>query len=446
MSDMLSIGLSSLKAYQTALTTVSENIASAGTAGYSRRTTDIREVVAPAGITTGTAQGMGVVARGLTRAADVYKTAEVRTATADLARTEAGATWLQRVEESLTGNKLGDRLTGFFNSAKAVAADPASLAPRAAMLEAASSIASSFAATGTALDGAMEDLDKSAEAAATQLNSLARSLGRVNAGLGRQQEGTSGQAALLDERDRLLEQMSAITDISVMTDTSGRAVVRVGGVAGPVLVQGENTGAITYQRSDEGLVAYTLHFQGEGSPVFPGGGVLAGFAEGAERIAGALDEVRKLATASAEGINTVQAAGEDLDGTAGAPMFAVGDPAYKLSLVLDDPRGIAAAAPGKGIRDNGNLAGLEALRGSGRFEDTIASVTSANAAALSARKSVAEAQTAMRDSAVAERAAATGVNVDEEAVDLIRFQQAYQASSRVIQIARDTLNSILEIR
>ena len=137
MSDMLSIGLSSLKAYQTALTTVSENIASAGTAGYSRRTTDIREVVAPAGITTGTAQGMGVVARGLTRAADVYKTAEVRTATADLAKTEAGATWLQRVEESLTGSKLGDRLTGFFNSAKAVAADPASLAPRAAMLEAA---------------------------------------------------------------------------------------------------------------------------------------------------------------------------------------------------------------------------------------------------------------------------------------------------------------------
>jgi len=213
-----------------------------------------------------------------------------------------------------------------------------------------------------------------------------------------------------------------------------------------VLVQGENTGAITYKRSDEGLVAYTLHFQGEGSATFPSGGVLAGFAEGAERIAGALDEVNRLAMAFAEGANTVQAAGEDLDGNAGAPMFALGDPAYKLSLVLEDPRGIAAAAPGKGIRDNGNLAGLETLRGSGRFEDTIASVTSANAAALSARKSVAEAQTAMRDSAVAERAAATGVNVDEEAVDLIRFQQAYQASSRVIQIARETLNSILEIR
>jgi len=39
-----------------------------------------------------------------------------------------------------------------------------------------------------------------------------------------------------------------------------------------------------------------------------------------------------------------------------------------------------------------------------------------------------------------------GVNVDEEAVDLIRFQQAYQASTRVIQVARETLQSILDIR
>ncbi|AQR74589.1 flagellar hook-associated protein FlgK [Sphingomonas sp. LM7] len=446
MSDMLSIGLSSLKAYQTALTTVSENIANAGNAGYSRRATDIREVVAPAGITTGTTQGMGVVARGLTRAADVYKTAEVRNASADLAKTETGATWLQRIEESLTGNKVGSQLTTFFNSAKAVAADPASLAPRAAMIEAASSIGASFAATGASLDGALADLDKSAEAGATQLNALAKSLGRVNAGLGRQQNGTSGQAALLDERDRLLEQMSAISDVSVMTDTAGRAVVRVGGVAGPVLVQGETAGAITYKRSEEGVVAYTLHFQGEGSSVFPTGGALAGFAEGAERIAAARSEVGKLATEFAEGVNAVQAAGEDLDGNPGAPMFEIGDPAYKLKLVLDDPRGIAAAATGAGIRDNSNLAGLESLRTDGRFEDTIASVTSANAAALSARKSVAGAQTAMRDSAVSERAAAVGVNVDEEAVDLIRFQQAYQASSRVIQIARETLNSILEIR
>lgn len=446
MSDMLSIGASSLRAYQAALTTTSENIANAGNAGYSRRTAPVREVVAPAGIITGSAQGMGVVVTGIARAADIYKTAEVRTATAELARTETGATWLQRIEDSLSGNQLSDRLTAFFNAARAVAADPASLAPRATMIEAASSVASSFAATGKALDGAMADLDASASAAATQLNGLAQALGKVNSGLGRSAPGTSGQAALLDQRDRLLEEMSALTDVSVTTDQAGRALVRVGGVAGPVLVEGENAGAVSYARSDAGLVAYAVHFQGQSSAVFPSGGALAGFTEGAQRITDAHAEIGRLATAFANGVNAVQAAGDDLQGNNGAPMFAIGDPASQLTLVLDDPRGIAAAATGAGVRDNSNLAGFETLRSGGMFEDGVSSLATANAAALSARTTVAEAQSAMRDSAIAERTAATGVNIDEEAVDLIRFQQAYQASTRVIQVARETLQSILDIR
>ena len=48
-------------------------------------------------------------------------------------------------------------------------------------------------------------------------------------------------------------------------------------------------------------------------------------------------------------------------------------------------------------------------------------------------------------SALAAREAVSGVNLDEEAVDLIRFQQAYQASSRVVQVAREILQSILAI-
>ena len=44
MSDLLSIGASGVRAYQTALSTVSENIANTGTAGYTRRTTTLGEV------------------------------------------------------------------------------------------------------------------------------------------------------------------------------------------------------------------------------------------------------------------------------------------------------------------------------------------------------------------------------------------------------------------
>ncbi|MES2986748.1 MAG: flagellar hook-associated protein FlgK [Pseudomonadota bacterium] len=445
MSDMLSIGLSGVRAYQTALTTTSENIANAGTAGYARRTASVHEVVATSSMSSGSTSGLGVTVSGVARQADDYRSSEVRNASSDLARTETGATWLERIETALSGNKLADRLTTFFNSSKSVAADPASLAPRAAMLEAASSVASAFAATGNALDGAAAALDASAEGAVTQLNSVTAALAKVNSGLGRAQPGTSGQAALLDERDRLLETMSAITDVSVTLDVAGRATVRAGGSNGPTLVQGDQAGFVTYVRN-EGAVSLAVHRAGQTSAVTPNAGALAGIVEGAQRIADAKENIEAKAKAFAEGVNEVQGSGDDLNGDSGEPMFAIGDPSTKLTLVLTDPRGIAAAASGGGTRNNGNLAGLDSLRTTGKFEEGINGLTTANAAALSARRGVAQAQSAMRDAAVSARDAVSGVNVDEEAVDLLRFQQAYQASSRVIQIARETLNSILEIR
>ncbi len=161
MSDMLGIGASGVRAYQSALNTTSENIANAGTAGYVRRTTQVREIASPA-FADARLNGSGVAIDGIVRSGDAIRSAEVRNAGADLARSEASVTWLARIEGALTGDQLGERLTAFFNSAKAVAADPAAVAPRAAMLESAAALASAFSATGAALAGAAADLDTSA--------------------------------------------------------------------------------------------------------------------------------------------------------------------------------------------------------------------------------------------------------------------------------------------
>lgn len=445
MSDMLSIGASGLRAYQTALTTTSENIANAGNAAYVRRSTNIREVSATPGLIHGQTTGLGVTVQGLVRAGDVYRAGEVRAATADLAKTETGITWLQRIEDALTGNKLDDRLSAFFTSARRVSADPASLPPRAAMLEAAASAANAFASTGASLDAAAADLDATAKAAVAELNGLSTALAKVNAGLSRAGPGTSGAASMLDQRDHILEQMSAITDIAVEFDHIGRVMVHAGNGLGPLIVQGDRVSVVSYARNDSGAVAFAVH-GATTSSMAPNGGVLAGVAEGANRIIAARDEVEAIAKSFAEGVNALQAGGHDLDGASGEAMFAIGDPAYKLAVALAGPRGIAAAAENGGIRDNSNLTALEALRGSGKFEEQVSSLTAANAGALAGRQTVASAQGAMRDSAISARSAATGVNIDEEAVDLLRFQQAYQASSRVIQIARETLQSIFDIR
>ncbi|HEX8300336.1 flagellar hook-associated protein FlgK [Sphingomonas sp.] len=443
MSDMLSIAASGLRAYQTALTTTSENIANAGTAGYVRRTSNVREVNSTGATNI---NGMGVVAAGISRQTDVYRAGEVRLATTDLARSETASTWLDRIQGALTGNRLSEQLTTFFGAARTAAADPSALGSRQAMLEAASSVAAGFTSTGNSLDAAAADLDATADAAVGQFNGLNATLARVNFALGNVSPNTSNAASLLDQRDQLLEQMSALTDINVSLDHIGRVVVRQGSASGALLVQGVDSATITSVRNSEGAISYAAFIAGGMQAMTPSGGVMAGLVEGAAAIASARTNLNTIARSFAEGVNAVQAAGDNLGGTAGAAMFAIGDPASELTLSLTDPRGVAAAARGKGQRDNANLIALDSIRGANGAEQALTSLITANGGALNARNSVVDAQSAIRDNAVSARDAVTGVNIDEEAVDLIRFQQAYQASGRVIQVARDVLQTIFEIR
>lgn len=448
MSDLLSIGASGVRAYQSALTTTSENIANAGTVGYSRRATQLAEVTSTASASAtsqGSVNGYGVVVTGVGRASDPFRVGEVRTTGADLARSHSAIAWMDRIEGALGGYQIASRMTGFFNAAQTLAADPASTAPRAAMIEAADSLAVAFQGTSRLLGAAAADLDGTAQSAVRDLGQIAGALAEVNSALGRVTPNSAGQAQLLDDRDRLLESMSALTDITVTTDGFGRAEVRAGGANGPLLVSGNQSALVSYARTG-GAVAFVVTFNGTTNTAQPQAGALAGIAEGAQRVHAAIESVDAMAVEFGNAVNAVQAAGRDLDGLHGAPLFTVGTGAADLAIATRDPRAIAAADVGAGPRDSANLARFAELRTDGAHEGRLTALVSDNASALAARRAVAEAQGSIRDHAVAARDAVSGVNLDEEAVSLLRFQQAYQASTRVIQVARETLQSILDLR
>lgn len=447
MSDLLGVGSNGVRAYQSALTIVSENIANAGTAGYARRAADLSEVTASHGTVTQplVADGNGVFVTGVTRSADAFRVADVRVASSDLSRSETSVAWLERIEGALSGGGLDQELTRFFNAANAVAVDPVAATPRTVLLEAARSVAGAFGGSGAALDRIGADLDGTAQAAVGSLSRLGAALAQVNDGLGRTRSGTSAAAQLADQRDQLLERISAISDASVTTDAIGRATVRLGGAAGPIFVTGAEAGLVSYVRS-AGAVAFAVDRAGTTAMLAPTGGVLAGIADGAQRLTGVREQLGVIAADFVAGVNGVQAQGRDLDGNPGAALFVAGAAPYAVALALDDPRGVAAAGVGGGPRDNSNLKALAALRGTGAFEGRTTAMAAGNAATLTARRQVADAQSAIRDGAIVARDAASGVNLDSEAVDLLRFQQAYQGSARVIQVAREIFQSILDVR
>ena len=50
------------------------------------------------------------------------------------------------------------------------------------------------------------------------------------------------------------------------------------------------------------------------------------------------------------------------------------------------------------------------------------------------------------DQAVTARDQVSGVSLDQEAADLVRYQQAYQAAAKILQVASQLFDSVLQVR
>ncbi len=121
----------------------------------------------------------------------------------------------------------------------------------------------------------------------------------------------------------------------------------------------------------------------------------------------------------------------------------MGSDASSLSVLISDPTQIAeASADGT---QNGNLVAAASIRGPGSMEDQWTQMISDQGNISQA--AVAENTAASNRDSQAQQARGdvSGVNLDREAADLLRLQQAYQASARVIQVARELNDTIMGI-
>lgn len=446
MSDLLSVGASGLRAYGRALSNVGDNIANAQTPGYARRTTRVEELAGNGEMTlyhaAGTANGVRVT--GINRITDQWLVDGSRAASADAGQTAARLPWLTAAESGLSqgGNSVGAALTSLFNSADQLSADPTNVTLRSSFLSSVDGTAAAFRRTATALDSAVAGVGSAAVGAVTQLNADLVALQKVNDGLLRARDGTTNQAGLLDERDRLLDSIGAAVPISVSYDHKLAATVSLGGTGGPVMLSGAS-GAATFGVAIAVDGRLTLSLSTAPGAILPASGQLTGLSEAANHVANQRAGLDALASQVATSLNAAHAAGFDANGNPGNPLFTLGTTgAASLAAIALAPGQVAAADAASA---NGNLLSLAALRGSGGAEAGWAALVAAQSQAVSTARAEDAAASSRRDGAFAARSEVSGVDLDQEAADLLRFQQAYAGSARVIQTARETLESILNI-
>lgn len=438
MSDLLGIGYSGLKAYSRALSTVGDNIANAQTPGYARRRLEMMEAVGGGNsiFYRGNTNPGGVDIRGVNRSVDAWLIEDSRISGGDAERAATKLGWLGKVEDALSDETNGIKtgLTKLYTTADQLTSDPANKTLRAQFLQSVDDIASGFRMAAGQLDKMGEGIEGAASSAVDQLNSNLDALEQINIGLRKARPGSTNEASLLDERDRLLDQISSQAGVKATFDNNGAVTLRAAG-SGDLLVGGGVVNPVTVTAVADGRLSYSVG----GSPLTISTGSLAGLAESAGHVADQRAALDTMANDFAGQLNTAHQAGTDAAGNPGQPLFT-GTSAATLTAASLAPDQVAAA---NGSGSNGNMLSFGAMRGANGPESQWSGHLATQAQSVASARAQDAAATTRADASAAARDGVSQVDLDTEAAELLRFQQAYSAAARTIQVARETMQTLL---
>jgi flagellar hook-associated protein 1 FlgK len=331
MADILNIGLSALLAQQRALTTTSNNIANASTPGYSRQRVELTERAAER-------LGIGFVGTGVDiattrRLTDEILADQMRTASGGFHRAEAFVSLAESLDDLLAGTETGltATLQAFANSLQDVANDPSATSTRQALLSEARNLVARFQAMDQRLTELADEVRTRMTSAADRITSLGSELAEVN-----RQLIASGTAAgrpappdLLDQRDRLLQDLSKLVQVETTEQRDGTTSVFVG--TGQVLVLGGTSAQLLVTPGNADPLQPQVVLRGIGPDVnvtqFVTGGELGGVVDfNREMLAPARSELGRIAVGLVSTVNAVHRNGMDAEGQLGADFFAIGAP------------------------------------------------------------------------------------------------------------------------
>ncbi|MBO9695695.1 MAG: flagellar hook-associated protein FlgK [Sphingopyxis sp.] len=438
MSDLLGIGYSGLKAYSRALATVGDNIANAQTPGYARRRLEMMEAVGGGNsiFYRGNTNPGGVDIRGLDRSVDQWLIEDSRITSGDAERSATKLSWLDKVEGALSDetNGIKTALTKLYTTADQLTSDPSNRTLRSQFLQSVDDIASGFRTAANQLDKMGEGIEGAAASAVDQFNADLDALEQINIGLRKARPGSTNEASLLDERDRLLDKLSSQAGVSPTFDNNGAVTLRATG-SGDLLVGGGVVNPISVTAAPDGRLSYSVG----GSPLAISTGSLAGLAEGANHVADQRAALDTMATQFANQLNTAHQAGTDANGNPGQPLFT-GTSAATLTATALTPDQVAAA---NASGSNGNMLVLGAMRGANDPEARWSGHMATQAQTVASARAQDAAAATRADASAAARDGVSQVDLDTEAAELLRFQQAYSAAARTIQVARETMQTLL---
>jgi flagellar hook-associated protein 1 FlgK len=454
----LNTARSALEANQLALDTAAHNAANASTPGYSRQRVNLVEsppFTMPSFNKSGLPGqiGTGVTVASITRARDAFLDYQTRGQIALGGYWQTTSDQLSKVESLFpepSGSGLGDVLGKFWNAWQDLAADPTSSAARAVLVEQAGTLTARLNSDAGQVQTLIDGADFQVNQLVIQVNDLTTRIAALNGQIHGVMISGDHPNDLQDQRDLLLDQLNKIVPVTTVAEADGTVTVLA---AGTDLVTNDRARAIGTAPDAAG---HLVPVWSDASAVSLGKGQLGALLNVRDTtMTGYLGQIDMLAKGVADAVNAVHVTGTDSYGVAGLPFFTytAGKEASTIAVnaaIVADPRTIAAASAANQPGD-GSIAGAIADLRLGKifaagtqtagdfyagFIATIGSDTKqANEMSTNQNLVVAHLQT--------QQQSYSGVSLDEEATDMLRFQRAYQAAARVITTVDEMLDTLI---
>ncbi len=456
MSGSYYIALSGLNAAQSGLDVVSQNIANASTPGYVRKRLNLSALVAP---TTGA--GEGVMIQSVSLVSSAFQANALNATSAQQGYATSVSQVLNTAQSYLnepSSSGISQQLANFWSAFDGVANAPTQLAPRQQLIAQAQNLTQTF---NQLSQNYVNLYNSTVGAIGTNLQSVNSMLSQV-AQLNTQivSAGPASSNTLIDQRNQLVSNLASSIGVTVQNQPNGSVNLLVGGVM--VVQDGVNSSLSVNAPTappmpSSSSVSVVSSQGGVAVPLTSGavGGLLSTVNSSLPSYSSSLDQV---ASNLATTVNTQLAAGDSYpnNGTtaqSGAPMFVFGGSgtANALNLTVNsalvtDPYSIAAAGnPPQGTNDGSNAQTMAELSSLSNGPDAMyrtmvggIGLDVSNAGSLLSSAQVAYQSTYQQSQSV------SGVATNQQLVDMLNYQQGYQAAAKVISTVSASIQSLMQ--
>ncbi|MBI4001790.1 MAG: flagellar hook-associated protein FlgK [Nitrospira defluvii] len=460
LNGLFGIGSNALATFQRALAVTGQNISNVNTPGYSRQEIILNETL-PENGRPGQI-GTGVEASEVRRSVDTFVEQQLLSSNERLGQFGASQKALSQIEPVFADSNdqgIAAGLNEFFKAWQDVGTNPADLTSRTVLLSKADVVAKRLNQAATQLSSQRSSLDGQIQSGINDINTLANQIADLNSQI--KLVEVSGQQAndLRDQRGRFLNDLGTLIDVLSIEDATGQVMVFVG--VGQVLVAQQTAFQLAgVADAGNGGLLDVRYDSGSGPNTdltsVISSGRLKGLIDARDSTAAGLQSsLNTLASQLVSQVNTQHGAGYGLDGSTTQDFFtASGSTAATISVALTDRRQIAASSTAAGVPGNNvnalALANLQTTAVSGLGNTTFQGYYSAMAGSFGATLQGAtrdlQGQEIFHDQLQAHRAEVSGVSMDEELINLLKYQRAFQAASKLITTSDEMLQTILMLK